>query len=69
MDLRPFTALASNNWVDLELAAEYAALPVDVLVQAVTARKSAPSRRTRTGRGTGWCRSPMSTSGGSAGNW
>ena len=39
MDLRPFTALASNNWVDLELAAEYAALPVDVLVQAVTARE------------------------------
>jgi hypothetical protein len=39
MELRPFTALAANNWVDLELAAEYAGLAVTVLVQAVTARE------------------------------
>jgi hypothetical protein len=39
MDLRPFTALAANNWVDLELAADYAGLPVAVLVRAVTARE------------------------------
>ena len=39
MDLRPFTALAANNWVDLHLAAVYAGVAVDVLVQAVTARQ------------------------------
>jgi len=39
MDLRPFTALATNNWVDLHLAAVYAGVTVDVLVQAVTARQ------------------------------
>ena len=39
MDLRPFTALAANNWVDLQLAAVYAGVAVDVLVQAVTARE------------------------------
>jgi hypothetical protein len=39
MELRPFTALAANNWVDLELAAEYAGLPVAVLVEAVTVRE------------------------------
>ena len=39
MDLRPFTALATNNWVDLTLAADFAQLPVDVLVQAVTDRE------------------------------
>jgi len=39
MNLRPFTALASDNWVDLQLAADYASLPVDVIVQAVTARE------------------------------
>ena len=39
MKLRPFTALATDNWVDLQLAAEYAGVPVDLLVQAVTARK------------------------------
>jgi hypothetical protein len=38
MNLRRFTALTSNNWVDLQLAAEYAGRPVDVLVQAITAR-------------------------------
>jgi hypothetical protein len=39
MDLSPFTALAANNWVDLPLAAEYAGLPVAVVVQAVTDRE------------------------------
>jgi hypothetical protein len=39
MNLRPFTALATNNWVDLQLAAEYAGVAVDVLVQAITARQ------------------------------
>jgi hypothetical protein len=39
MVLLPFTALAANNWVDLDLAAEYAGLPVAVLVEAVTARE------------------------------
>ena len=39
MHLRPFTTLASNNWVDLPLAAEYAGVPVDVVVQAVTSRQ------------------------------
>ena len=39
MDLRPFTALASNNWVDLSLAAVYASVSVDVIVQAITARQ------------------------------
>lgn len=39
MDLRPFSALAANNWVDLQLAAVYADVAVDVLVQAVTARQ------------------------------
>jgi hypothetical protein len=39
MHLRPFTALAANNWVDLHLAAVYAGVAVDVLVQAVTARQ------------------------------
>ena len=39
MVLLPFTALAANNWVDLELAAEYAGLPIAVLVEAVTARE------------------------------
>jgi hypothetical protein len=39
MDLRPFTALATDNWVDLHLGADYAGLAVDVLVQAITARQ------------------------------
>ena len=39
MKLRPFTTLAANNWVDLQLAAEYAGVPVDVVVQAVTTRQ------------------------------
>jgi hypothetical protein len=39
MDLRPFAALATNNWVDPALAAEYAGVPVEMLVQAVTARQ------------------------------
>jgi hypothetical protein len=39
MDLRPFTALATDNWVDLTLAAEYAGLPVGVLIQAITTRQ------------------------------
>ena len=39
MDLRPFTALATNNWVDLQLAADYAGVALDVLVQAITARE------------------------------
>jgi hypothetical protein len=39
MELRPFTALATNNWVDLQLAAQYADVAVDVLVQAITARQ------------------------------
>jgi hypothetical protein len=39
MDLRPFTALATNNWVDLSLAAEYAGVPVGVLIHAITARQ------------------------------
>ena len=38
MDLRPFTALTTNNWVDLHLAAEYAGVAGDVLLQAVTTR-------------------------------
>jgi hypothetical protein len=39
MNLRPFTALASNNWVDIHLAADYAGVPVEMLVQAITARE------------------------------
>lgn len=39
MDFRPFTALATNNWVDLRLAAVYAGVEIVVLVQAVTARE------------------------------
>lgn len=39
MDLRPFTALTPNNCVDLHLAAVFAGVAVDVLVQAVTARQ------------------------------
>ncbi len=39
MDLRPFTALAADNWVDLQLAAVYADVAVAVLVQAVTVRE------------------------------
>jgi hypothetical protein len=39
MNLLPYTALAANNWVDLQLGAEYAGVPVAVLVQAVTARQ------------------------------
>ncbi len=39
MDIRLFSALTTNNWVDLRLAAEYADIPVDVMVQAVTARE------------------------------
>jgi hypothetical protein len=39
MDLRPFTALATDNWVDLPLAAEYAVVPVDVVVQAIMTRE------------------------------
>lgn len=39
MELRRFTALASNNWVDLQLAAEYADVAVDMLVRAITVRE------------------------------
>jgi hypothetical protein len=39
MELRAFTILTTNNWVDLHLAAEYSGVAVDVLVQAVTARE------------------------------
>ena len=39
MDLRRFTVVTTNNWVDLRVAADYAAVPVDVLVEAVTARE------------------------------
>jgi hypothetical protein len=39
MNFRPFTALSSNHWVDLALAADYAGVAVEVLVQAITARQ------------------------------
>lgn len=39
MDLRRFTVVTTNNWVDLSVAAEYAGVPVDVMVGAVTARE------------------------------
>jgi hypothetical protein len=39
MNLHPFTALSTNHWVDLPLAADYAGVSVDVLVQAITARQ------------------------------
>jgi hypothetical protein len=39
MDLRRYTVVTTNNWVDLRVAAEYAGVPVDVLVGAVTARE------------------------------
>jgi hypothetical protein len=31
--------VTTNNWVDLRMAADYADVPLDVLVDAVTARK------------------------------
>lgn len=39
MDLRPVTAVATNNWVNLALPAEYAGVAVNELVQAITARQ------------------------------
>ena len=39
MQLRPFTCPTPNHWVDLALAAEYADVPVDVIVDAVTNRE------------------------------
>lgn len=39
MDLRRFTVVTTNNWVDLRVAADYSGVPVDVLVAAVTARE------------------------------
>lgn len=39
MDLRRFTVVTTNNWVDLTVAAEYAGVPNEVMVGAVTARE------------------------------
>lgn len=39
MDLRRYTVVTTNNWVDLRVAADYAGVPADVLVAAVTARE------------------------------
>jgi hypothetical protein len=39
MRLGPFTLLTANYWVDLQLAAEYTGVPLDVLVDAITDRE------------------------------
>jgi hypothetical protein len=39
VDLIPNHVLTTNNWVDLRVAADYANVPFDVLVDAVTDRK------------------------------
>jgi hypothetical protein len=39
MRLGPFTLLTANYWVELRVAAEYAGVPVDVLVDAITGRE------------------------------
>jgi hypothetical protein len=51
MDLRPFTALSPDNWVDLQLGAEYAGVSVAELVRAITARqvRAITSHRDRPG--------------------
>jgi hypothetical protein len=39
MHMRDFTLVTSNNWVDLEVAADYAGVPVGSIIDAVTERE------------------------------
>jgi hypothetical protein len=39
MRLGPFTVLTANYWIDLQLAAEYAGVQLDVIVGAITERE------------------------------
>jgi hypothetical protein len=39
MQMARYLAVTTNNWVDLRVAADYADVPFDVLVEAVTDRK------------------------------
>jgi hypothetical protein len=39
MELRAFTILTTNNWVDLTWRRKYSGVAVDVLVRAITARE------------------------------
>jgi hypothetical protein len=39
MQMGAFTLVTSNNWVDLEMAAEYAGVHVGTLVLAITERE------------------------------
>jgi hypothetical protein len=39
MRLGPFTLLTANYWVDLQLAAEYTGVPLDIIVGAITDRE------------------------------
>jgi hypothetical protein len=39
MHLRPYTVLTTNYWLPMDVAAEYAGVSVDMLVDAITGRE------------------------------
>lgn len=39
MQMRAFSMVTSNNWVDLEVAADYAGVPIGTIIEAVTERQ------------------------------